>query len=371
MGKTKKKKKSLLIAKGGQGCIFKPEIPCKNKTKNFKPKSGTLSKISFRPESSTYEFEMNEYVRKIKNHDEWAVLWDKKCKTPAYSTLSEFSEIDKCIEKENIKRKKKQKSDLSKHTQYEMLIGPYSGQPAADIFSKEFNHKIYSQQKLFNQAIHKLFKYMKPLFEGIIELDKHKIFHNDLNDRNMIYKNKQFYMIDFGLASKYSNISGIKKRMKFIFETDKIYESYPWDYTLYSSTFNQKYKTLLKQEYNDYKQNFIMRDEGDEINDIYLCMGIHNIHDLLLSLMNDFIHNKYKPTCKDIISKMDVYSLGILLPTMIYRYGLIHGKTVNEIQKLCSHKELNEIFDLLHQMTQLKSTERITPSEAYKIYQEI
>ena len=60
MGKTKKtkktKKKSLLIAKGGQGCIFKPEIPCKNKTKNFKPKFKNLSKISFRPDSSIYEF---------------------------------------------------------------------------------------------------------------------------------------------------------------------------------------------------------------------------------------------------------------------------------------------------------------------------
>ena len=159
--------------------------------------------------------------------------------------------------------------------------------------------------------------------------------------------------------------------MEFILKTDKIYESYPWDYTLYSSTFNKEYKQLLKNEYNDAKNNFILRDDGDEINEIYLCMGINNIHDLLLSLMNDLIHNKYKPTYKEIISKIDVYSLGILLPTIIYRYGIIHGKTVNEIQKLCSHKELNEIFNLFHQMTQLKSTERITPSEAYKIYQEI
>ena len=91
MGSSKKShKKSILIAKGGQGCIFKPDIPCKNKTKNFKSKPNTLSKISFRPDSSTYEFEMNEYVRKIKNHGDWAVLWDKKCKTPSYSTLSKF-----------------------------------------------------------------------------------------------------------------------------------------------------------------------------------------------------------------------------------------------------------------------------------------
>ena len=180
-----------------------------------------------------------------------------------YSTLSQFSEIDKCIEKENMKRKKKQKSDLSKHSHYEMLIGPYSGKPSADIFSKEFNHKIYSQQKLFNQTIHKLFKYMKPLFEGIVESDKHKIFHNDLNDRNIIFKNKNFYMIDFGLAAKYSHITRIKKRMEFILKTDKIYESYPWDYTLYSSTFNKEYKQLLKNEYNDAKNNFILRDDVD------------------------------------------------------------------------------------------------------------
>ena len=101
--------KSILTNSGGQGCIFNPSIKCKKEVQHKSKKSNKneISKIVFRDESAIREFKMNNLVRKIKDHEKWAVLWEIKCKTPSYQKLKKISEFDKCISKKKHLSKKK------------------------------------------------------------------------------------------------------------------------------------------------------------------------------------------------------------------------------------------------------------------------
>lgn len=73
--------KSKLLSKGGQGCTFIPEIPCK---KSDKRRKNSITKISFDPKSTKREYELNQYVSEIADYDDWCVLWTHMCKSPNY-----------------------------------------------------------------------------------------------------------------------------------------------------------------------------------------------------------------------------------------------------------------------------------------------
>ena len=58
-------------------------------------------------------------------------------------------------------------------------------------------------------------KMMRPLFVGLVELNKNKICHNDIKYNNIVYKNKKsgFKFIDFGLSSLYKDKDVLKEEV--------------------------------------------------------------------------------------------------------------------------------------------------------------
>ena len=100
MTKSKSKTKSKLINSGSYGCVFYPKIPCekekKEKKKSINKKKAT--KLILYDESLYSEFKINKSIQKIKNYDEWTVLWEKKCLSPNYKHLKQISQIEKCID---------------------------------------------------------------------------------------------------------------------------------------------------------------------------------------------------------------------------------------------------------------------------------
>ena len=191
---------SKLLSKGGQGCTFTPEIPC---NKSDKRKKKSISKISFDPKSATREYALNEYVRDIDDYDDWCVLWTHMCKSPNYEDLKDISEIEKCIFLENVKRKKRSKSKLSSSTSFNMLSGPIGGKSCVDYFQEIFSEDVLKSKTKFTKNFKNLMKACGPLFLGIQQLSVHKISHHDINDRNILYRNRKIKLIDFGLAIKY------------------------------------------------------------------------------------------------------------------------------------------------------------------------
>ena len=97
--KSKKKSKSKLINSGSYGCVFYPKIPCeKEKKQKQKSVNKRATKLILFDDSLYDEYKINRSIQKIKNHNEWTVIWDDKCLSPKYRKLKKISQIDKCID---------------------------------------------------------------------------------------------------------------------------------------------------------------------------------------------------------------------------------------------------------------------------------
>ena len=120
-----------------------------------------------------------------------------------------------------------------------------------------------------------MFRYLEPLFIGLIELKKHKIIHQDLSLQNIIFKNNQCYMIDFGLSCKYSNTKAIKERSRKQMTGSRIYDPYPYDYVyLYGtkkelrSELNMLQRKIYRENHEDYiriHKDIFNRNNIDEL----------------------------------------------------------------------------------------------------------
>ena len=365
--------KSKLRNSGGQGCIFDPAIPCKGyktaskkktskkdkkakTSKKAKKDKKTISKVSFHETSTRREIEMDDVVRKIKGHEDWAILWDKMCMTPTYKELAKHSEIDKCLDKKQIPK--------SPEKRFPQLIGPFGGHTYYEQGLSEFSKTAFNSQTTFDKALLSMCRLLKGVCLGIRELRAHKLVHGDISVRNVLVKDDKSYLIDFGLAYRSSNKKYIKAHLKFLMEgTDKIYDAYPYEYYLYHGHHN---KAKLKEELSDMKRG-VMRDYHEEhVRFHELILGKNDIDQELQDYKERVIKGTYKPNLHQVIVGVDTYSVGILLPTVIHDVAEEYGVAFETIHTLCHNTKHPEIFELLREMTEFYAKDRISPEKAYE-----
>ena len=121
--------KSKLISSGSYGCVFYPKIPCNKKKEKSKSRTKRATKLILFDDSLYDEYKINKSIQKIKNHNEWTVIWDEKCLSPKYKQLKKISQIDKCIDPKKQKLEKYEK--LSPSKKFTLLQGYYGGEKAA------------------------------------------------------------------------------------------------------------------------------------------------------------------------------------------------------------------------------------------------
>ena len=375
---------NTLLTSGGQGCIFDPAIPCKGdktaskkktskkdkkaktskkdkKAKTSKKAKKTISKVSFHETSTRREIEMDDVARKIKGHEDWAILWDKMCMTPTYKELAKHSDIDTCLDKKQIPK--------SPEKRFPQLIGPFGGHTYYEQGLSEFSKTAFKSQKAFDKALLSMCRLLKGACLGIRELKAHKLVHGDISVRNVLVKDDKSYLIDFGLAYRSSNKKYIKAHLKFLMEgTDKIYDAYPYEYYLYHGHHN---KTKLKEELGDMKRG-VMRDYHEEhVRFHELILGKNDIDRELRDYKERVLKGSYKPNLHQVIVGVDTYSVGILLPTVIHDVAEEHGVAFETVHTLCRNTTHPEIFKLLRKMTEFYAKDRISPKDAYAILCEI
>ena len=152
------------------------------------------------------------------------------------SIIKKEPEIDKCLNENGLSVKE---FDKNRH----MLQGTYGGITFSEVFLKHFKSDTYSNKKSFIKKFLYMMKIMKPLFIGLIEMNKNNISHNDIKSDNIMVHSDECKYIDFGLAAKNSNQKFFKKRSMSEFICDRIYPPYPYEYIyLYAS------KELLLEE---------------------------------------------------------------------------------------------------------------------------
>ncbi len=292
---------SMMIASGGQGCIYH-EIPCKGKRRDTH--STRISKISFHPSSCEREFKMDQKIRTIQNYDDWALVWDVYCQSPTYNTLKKYMDIDTCLAKRTLQVKG---TDT-----FHMLTGNYGGNTYHALCESILTKAAFATHEAFGTAIMKALSPLQGIFVGVGELYAHKLVHGDMSVRNVVVQEAQSRLIDFGLANEFSNTEEITRRMSFLLEhTDKIYDAYPYDY-LYCRGASHKEK--LANELRDMSLD-IFRDYHQDYLRVHECiLSRRDVNNTLMKYIKHILDGDIKPSTSKVIHALDSYSLGLMLP---------------------------------------------------------
>ena len=321
-----------LIGVGSDTCVFRPNIPCKNKKTTIN--DNTISKVFLRePKELNKEIKMNKLVSNIKGSNKWSVTLYNKCNTESYEKIREYEpDIDKCLEDNNYDTLEK---DI-------MLYGDYGGISMNTRFEEIFyNNNDIKNFKTF-------MKECSSLFTGLYSLHKHKIIHYDIKPGNITYDNGNFKYIDFGLSAKFTNKKTIEKRSLNEFNTNRIYIYYPYDILyMYSNNYE-----LYVEQYTSY------RDNHKYIHDLNMILFSRDINieqeSIIINILNNEINRKM------IIEKLDTYSLGITILSLLFNKFGMKLKKIFQMNKLLPYAEL------LRDMTEMDSNNRISAKDAYK-----
>lgn len=349
-----------LVGLGSYGCVFQPSLPCNNTKSKRKSKKDTVSKIFFSDESlqeARDEFSINNHIREIKGYEQWASIWDTKCKPNEYDMiLKKEPKIEKCIYSNH--------SSIYEFNKYRyMLLGPYAGISLKQYIKKQFKSKTYSSNKLFKQEFLKLMKYMKTLFIGLVELHKHGICHGDIKSDNIMFKDSHFTYIDFGLSCKYTNHTCFKDRSVGEFLQDRIYTPYPYEY-IYSYVDDRH----LDDEIYEISHKDFRSMHSRYVNIHEKIFNRENIDGSLIQLI-DLVKDK-KLKKNKMITLLDTYSLGVLIPGILFKYSK-KLKKQKQFLNIIKQKQISPFIDLFKDMSNPIYYNRLTPDKSYKRYLEL
>ena len=333
-----------LLATGSSSCVFRPNIPCKNSKDKITDKK--ISKIVYGEKSDRYfnkEKNISKILKKIKNSSKWCVYYNKFCDPPSYDNIFNYDKhILECKDRDY-----EQIFDESG----KMLVGKYGGITYENYFLD--NILIDNSLNNINTSIYILMKKMKFLFIGLKELYDNKLVHLDIKYNNIVLDGQYFKYIDFGLSGELNDMKHFSRRSLSEFNNSRLYMWYPIEY-LYLFTDNVD----RENELNNINNNKF-RKHYEDLVDIYRLFNknFDNYNKkVLLNKKSYSIKDK-----KNIISMIDVYSLGIIIPSLFSDYGL--NKYLNH-----NNPFLIELFKLFEHMCELDYTKRIIPENCLKQY---
>ena len=341
-----------LIGEGSSTCIFRPNLPCKNKKIDINEK--TISKLFLiKPEELLKEIKFNEKISKLPQSKEWSITLYNHCEAPDYETIRKIEpDIDKCLKN----------NKQSRLENFDTLYGPYGGVSMDTAFDTLFVGESFNSERIFMDKFKTFMKECYPLFLGLNIMYKNKIMHFDIKPGNITYVDNKYKYIDFGISTTFNNKLEIEERALNEFGTDRIYIYYSFD-ILYLYASNAK---LYLEKYSRSRRNY---DTLKDIQEVLFDRNYDLIHNEILNLA---ISNQLNE--RQTIEKLDTYSLGITICKLLFDNIIQNLDYLNDqqliykIKEIVNYQSFIPFMNLLKQMTEPISTERISPVDAYKLY---
>jgi serine/threonine protein kinase len=349
-----------LIGSGSFGCVFHPAIKCKGQKIVDKD---TVSKIFFSPESkqeALEEMKIDNMIRKIKGNTQWAHIWDKNCVPNKYSNIEKNEpKIEQCLYNNGLSE-----YDFDKYRR--MLQGTYAGVTMDHVFNDLFKKSVLKKRTLFVKNFLQMMRLMKPLFIGLVEMYKNNISHNDIKFDNIMIDDDGCKFIDFGLAAKTNNLKFYKQRSMSEFVSDRIYPPYPYEFIYLYAT-----NDVLEDERDD-KEYDIYRDLHDRYQLVHeTIFERKKLKEYLLGLIHISKDGALLKDKQEIISLIDTYSVGILIPYALARLAKKYKLLTNLQKIIVSNHQLRAFFDLFKSMSDPDHHDRMDPISAYNRYIEL
>lgn len=308
-----------VIASGGFGCVFKPSLKCKNGIKHK-----GITKLMFKKYVKQENLEINnvkQKVKKIKNYSHYFLVDNvvacdihKLNKDDMYNfnTCSSFKKHG--LDEKNIN------INLDKVSALQI--------PDGGIDIQKFI-EYYNENKDLIKINTLLIELLK---NAIIPMNILGLFHFDVKAGNVLYKDNNVRLIDWGLAGnqKKDEIIDATKRRPFQFNS-------PLSIVLFHEDFQSWYLNKLKSKENIYDivNDWISYNNEDGGKGHYSL-----ITSLIYKYKSNSLENKIKKKFKNKIEKND-YSKNVI----IYNLVSILEKYTDEKTMLFNDKKyFNEIF---------------------------
>jgi serine/threonine protein kinase len=341
--KNHKEKGGEYIGQGAYGCVFDHQIKCKNINIISKIPEIIYSKVFDSNEEGESEWENAKIIATIDPEYNSFIYSFAKCQT-TYDELKKDKSIDKC--------KLEFTEDII--TILKMPFGGIDYKKYIDTYNPSFNNFIYS---------------IIPLFEGLVKLKTINKVHQDIKPDNILYdpKRKIWRFIDFGLLSNTNSI--YTKDNLYIINGD--YYPEPTEYRILSAIYKFKNttidsKNIIQNEDNIY--NIKLSSDSDlsygELIKTYLSKSEYEIElNNFLKYLQHFSLQNIVQELNKYTSKIDIYSLGLVLIFLTLKVKIIHD--------IEYEKKYKKYMDMIKMMIIPDPRKRLSPEEALQTVKSI
>ena len=340
--------KPYYVGHGTYGCVFKHAVSCD--PKSTLPKNA-VAKVFRNEYKADEEVHIQQVVvRKVDPRSRFTVKLLDFCDIPN----DVYQQLHKC---RNWSDAEKAKSSLAQ------LIYEYGGKEIR-LVARYIDFKT-------------LFMTFKPIFQGLVKIEKHNYVHLDIKPMNIVYNfdTQKMSLIDFGIATYMDDVYGERSIISFEYpyfppefqvvaahdqeavspsaRMSAYYKN--WRYALRINKMSKNPPAILIGEQN--KQ--VWRDLTNskrEINEFYAYLkGLDEDP-------NHTIRYKIESHAKN---KIDVFMLGMSLLEVL-AISVRHEKTMHS-----SPEFYKEVLTLIRDMTRFDPTLRLTPKQALARYNKI
>tara|TARA_B100001093_G_C26789619_1_gene998382 strand:+ start:552 stop:1763 length:1212 start_codon:yes stop_codon:yes gene_type:complete len=284
MNKTRKKKAGRAVDSGGYGCLFIPQLECRNRKKSTRKGVSKLG-INYDLESEWKQFiRIKKYLKKIPNYKKYFLIDNiNKC-IPAPLTTKDKENMSSCG---NLLRAGINEDNINQYLNKLIIINmPYGGINL---------HNIINSGTINYITINSLMQEL--LLNAILPMNKLKIYHFDIKSLNILYKDNHLRLIDYGEVgisqdnqiiprqlynkgiqyntpfSRILFIDNIRRNINFYLKSRKSIELTP-----------QFYLQLKKHIFITYKEYIELSGMGHELflskyflKDLFNARGIYNV----------------------------------------------------------------------------------------------
>lgn len=228
-----------VIGAGGYGCVFKPALKCQESNIRTTGISKMLSNKDANVEWKEIS-NVKKIILKIQDNHKYFLLGDMNICKPNILTEDDKKNMQICNPLNNIGINAKNIN--SKLDRVQIINMPDGGKDINEIISKNL-----VKFDILNASLIDLLK------NGIIPMNELKLFHNDLKGENILYKDEQSRIIDWGLASIQSG-----NKIPSVIKNRVMQFNLPFSNILFNSYFNKWYSEQLNINNVNKNNPFIM-----------------------------------------------------------------------------------------------------------------
>ena len=230
------------VASGAYGCVFKPALKCKGKSR---PNTGVISKLMVTKYANAEFDEIKKFshiITKIPNFQKYFLIEPIEWCIPDKLSTSDKTNFDKKCG--NLVKKGLKSSTINNDTELSKLriINMPDGGLDIDDYLKT--------NVISNKMLHMMNEKFKDLLlNAIIPMNKAGLYHLDIKAGNLLIdSDDQIRIVDWGLSGISTN-----KKAPDILRGRPVQYNCPFSSLLINSMFLPEYKSYLKQTGVDYK----------------------------------------------------------------------------------------------------------------------